>query len=110
MLLHDVQELSEVTALPRMRYNARVFVTKAYLALSLPCLHVRKRTSATWVHGLASPDQHIIRWNDIYQWRRFGVVLRQPDRNRNVIRRASERDGQQAVNANQELCSSIIIC
>jgi len=82
----------------------------SHLALALPVLNVVDVAAATKFNVLAGADKHTRGGYDVgdrmFPW----MVARDPDRDRNVVGRLAVGDGERAVETEQELGPSVVVC
>lgn len=80
----------------------------AALALRLPVLGVRKVAPTADVDKLAGSDQHVAGGDDIHNRGFRWICVREPDGDGDVVRRATEHDGEQTMHTQHQLRSAIV--
>ena len=96
---------------PTYNINTRKSKSKqcTHLTLTPPSLDVFRLTATTGLYISICSHEHFRSGNDISNGRLSWILARNPNRHRNVIRRASIRDSQQAMNTDEKLCTTIIV-
>lgn len=90
--------------------TGRTGTALTHLGLSRPLVRVLWRAAAADVDVFARLYEHVRSRDDIRDRRLPGVVAGDPERDRDVVGCIAEGDGQQTVDAEQQLGAAVIEC
>lgn len=80
-----------------------------HLGLSVPVEDVREGAPAAELDVLAGADEDVAGGDDVGDGRVAGVVACEPDGDGDVVGGAPERDGEEAVQAEEELGTAVVV-